>query len=138
MHVLIMKYAFVLLFTALLHQSRAEVAGYCEASNCDIADNCRCSSTVSPIALEETPQVFVRWAVVVSFLMELGCSSLFWHLLMQLEKSCTIIDGLLWLNLVQTQTVNIFLQLSTSTTSTVTIKLCMIWLLLDLKLVYIQ
>lgn len=61
-----MKYVFVLLFTALLHESRAEVATNCEASNCDIADNCRCSSTVSPIALEETPQVFV-WFGCCSF-----------------------------------------------------------------------
>lgn len=95
-----MKCAFVLLFVALLHQSRAEVAAQCEESNCDIANNCRCSSTVSPLAVEDTPQVLERLAVVVLFLKQLGCSSLFWHLLTLPEKNCTTTDGLLWLNLV--------------------------------------
>lgn len=68
-----MKCTLVLLFTALLHQSYADVAAYCEESNCDIADNCRCSSTVSPLAVEETPQVFITELVgLVQFFKEVG------------------------------------------------------------------
>lgn len=45
-----------LLLAACLHKVQA-VAEPCDSSKCDIADNCRCSSTSGPLSLAETPQV---------------------------------------------------------------------------------
>jgi hypothetical protein len=55
-----MKFAVVACFVLLVVNQKVNgVAEDCDTTKCDIQDNCRCSSTTSPLDLNDTPQLIV-------------------------------------------------------------------------------